>query len=219
MYELPIFPLNTVLFPGMPLQLHIFEPRYRQMIQRCIDEQLPFGVVLIWQGQEANDSLPMPYPIGCSARIVEIEKLADGRMNLTALGEDRFQIKNLSYHLPYLSGYVENMPLENPYNLGVVRGVKGLAVQVREYLMQLKKLHAARVRLDELELPEEPLMQLYLAAALLQIPSIEKQPVLSAFSAMEMLEQLQRLYRRESALLEVIHQVPIEHARRASMVN
>ena len=54
--ELPLFPLNVVLFPGMVLPLHIFELRYREMIRRCIDEQLPFGVVLIEKGQETGET-------------------------------------------------------------------------------------------------------------------------------------------------------------------
>jgi len=58
MYELALFPLFTVLFPGMPLHLRIFEPRYRLMIKRCLDANQPFGVVLIRKGEEARDPWP-----------------------------------------------------------------------------------------------------------------------------------------------------------------
>ena len=86
MFELPLFPLNTVLFPGMPLPLHIFEDRYKQMINNCLEEKEPFGVVLIRNGKEALGPLAQPHSIGCTARIVEVQKLSDGRMNITSVG-------------------------------------------------------------------------------------------------------------------------------------
>lgn len=86
MYELPLFPLNTVLFPGTPIQLHIFEDRYLKMINRCIEEHKPFGVVLIEEGSEAFGPLAKPYRIGCTALIAKVEKLEDGRINITAVG-------------------------------------------------------------------------------------------------------------------------------------
>ena len=61
MLELPLFPLNTVLFPGMPLNLHIFEERYKRMMQACIESSKPFGVVLIKQGLEAHGPLADPF--------------------------------------------------------------------------------------------------------------------------------------------------------------
>ena len=92
MLDLPLFPLNTVLFPGMPLSLHIFEDRYKRMIGECIDSGNPFGVVLIKRGQEANGPLAEPHEIGCTARIIEVEPLSEGRMNIVVLGQKRFRI-------------------------------------------------------------------------------------------------------------------------------
>ena len=114
MFDLALFPLNTVLFPGMPLQLHIFEPRYQTMIRHCLDHQQPFGVVLIHQGLEAYGPLAKPVQMGCAARIINTTPLEDGRMNLTAVGDERFRILKLNYDLPYLVGEVESVPLERP---------------------------------------------------------------------------------------------------------
>ena len=81
MLKLPLFPLRTVLFPGMPLALHIFEDRYKEMMRRCIERSSPFGVVLIKHGDEVGPAAE-PYAIGCTARVVQVEPLPEGRMNL-----------------------------------------------------------------------------------------------------------------------------------------
>ncbi|MEZ4622859.1 MAG: LON peptidase substrate-binding domain-containing protein [Caldilineaceae bacterium] len=105
--DLPLFPLkNVVLFPGMVLPLHIFEPRYREMINRCIDEQLPFGVVLIEEGTEIGEAAT-PHRIGTGAKIIRVERLEDGRMNITALGTERFQIQEVHHDRAYLTATVE----------------------------------------------------------------------------------------------------------------
>ena len=108
MYELPLFPLNTVLFPGTPLQLHIFEARYKKMVNACLQEQRPFGIALIERGAEALGPLAEPYPIGCAARVVQVQRLEQGRMNIVALGGERFRILSLDRQShPYLVGVEE----------------------------------------------------------------------------------------------------------------
>ena len=92
MNALPLFPLNTVLFPGMPLGLYIFEERYKLMMAQCLQEEQPFGVVLIAQGKEAMGPAAEPHPVGCTAVITEVQKLNDGRMNIVAVGQERFHI-------------------------------------------------------------------------------------------------------------------------------
>ena len=202
MFDLALFPLNTVLFPGMPLQLHIFEPRYRIMIRHCLDNHQPFGVVLIHQGLEAYGPLAAPVQRGCSARIVNTTALEDGRMNLTAVGDERFRILKLSYELPYLVGEVESVPLEKPSSIEIARGARQLAVWVSEYLRLVNQIDADRMPdLDGIDLPDDPLVMLYLAASILQLPAAEKQPLLEVTYASELLEQVVRLYRRETAVL------------------
>ena len=103
--ELPLFPLNVVLFPGVVLPLHIFEPRYRQMIAECVQQKTPFGVVLV-----RPDSLPLqeePYPVGTMAEIHNLSQLEDGRYVLMAIGVQRFRILSKHHLKPYLSGVVE----------------------------------------------------------------------------------------------------------------
>src|SRR4051812_43493059 len=93
--ELPLFPLNTVLFPGMPLPLHIFESRYREMITVCSRDERPFGVVLIREGQEVGEPAE-PFTVGTMARIVGVDRLPDGRMNIVTVGTQRFRLLNHS---------------------------------------------------------------------------------------------------------------------------
>jgi Lon protease-like protein len=89
---LPLFPLNTVLFPGGPLSLRIFEPRYLDMVRRCLKELSPFGVVLILAGAEAGDVSAVA-DIGTSARLVDFDTLPDGLLGVTCVGERRFRLQ------------------------------------------------------------------------------------------------------------------------------
>jgi uncharacterized protein len=87
---LPLFPLNTVLFPGGPLKLRIFEARYLDMVGRCMREESRFGVAMIVEGTEAVGPARTA-TIGTSARIVDFEQLKDGLLGIVALGERKFQ--------------------------------------------------------------------------------------------------------------------------------
>jgi len=98
--RIPMFPLDVVLFPGMPLPLHIFEPRYKLMTRRCLDEHLEFGVVLARPEGIA--------PVGCSAEIVKVvRQYPDGRMDILTTGNAVFQIVEVFEDRPYLEAQVE----------------------------------------------------------------------------------------------------------------
>jgi len=88
---IPLFPLHTVLFPGGPLPLRIFETRYTDMVRRCMREQLPFGVVLIEDGDEAGE-VATTATVGCSARIADFHKLHDGLLGISCVGERKFRV-------------------------------------------------------------------------------------------------------------------------------
>ena len=96
-FLLPLFPLNIVLFPRTSLPLHIFEPRYKQMIADCLDNQWEFGMVLAHEGSLED--------IGCTASIAEVtRKYDDGRMDILVRGQRRFEILILDREKPYLRG-------------------------------------------------------------------------------------------------------------------
>ncbi len=220
MYELALFPLQTVLFPGMPIQLHIFEPRYKLMLRACLEKNQPFGVVLIHQGAEAIGPLAEPYRVGCSARIIEMEPLEDDRFNLTAMGDERFRILKLNKtRHPYLTGQVESLPIENHHLLDMLRGQRDLNARIHRYLKLLAKTGDQELDFSSMELPEEPLPLIYLAASLLQLPAMEKQPLLESLSVGSLYREVQRLYRREIALLSHCMKTHEKNAERASWLN
>src|SRR5210317_923979 len=90
--EIPLFPLNTVLFPGMMLPLNIFEPRYLEMINDCIEKKSPFGIVLTRSDKEAGGAAT-PHMIGTAARIKKVQHKEDGRMTIVVVGTRRFQVE------------------------------------------------------------------------------------------------------------------------------
>ena len=88
--EIPLFPLNTVLFPGGPLPLRIFESRYIDMISRCMKHDSPFGVLLIREGQEAGPATM--HTVGTLATVTDWYQGSDGLLGITAIGSERFEL-------------------------------------------------------------------------------------------------------------------------------
>ncbi|HKI25337.1 MAG TPA: LON peptidase substrate-binding domain-containing protein [Candidatus Sulfotelmatobacter sp.] len=102
---LPLFPLEVVLFPGVPLPLHIFEPRYKEMIGECRTNQTPFGVIRALEQGIAE--------VGCTAEIVSVTKeYADGRLDLVAEGRKRFEVLELNQERSFLRAEVLLLPDE-----------------------------------------------------------------------------------------------------------
>src|SRR3954471_14237649 len=106
--ELPLFPLNTVLCPGIALPLHIFEDRYRALVRHCIDSKSPFGIVLIREGREVGTGAISFTGIGTVAEIRDAGRYEDGRYDLLVVGTRRFEIRRvLSGRRPYLMAEVD----------------------------------------------------------------------------------------------------------------
>ena len=94
MLTIPLFPLRTVLYPGGPLPLRIFESRYLDMVSRCLKDDQPFGVLLIKEGEETGKA-PATYTVGTLARIMDWYQGSDGILGITAIGESRFRVKSV----------------------------------------------------------------------------------------------------------------------------
>ena len=191
--ELPLFPLNVVLFPGADLPLHIFEPRYRLMITKCYEQEKPFGVVLARPG-----SLPMfeePYPVGTMADILALSRMDDGRMNLIARGTQRFQILEQHREKSYLTGIVEiYYDLHEPEQV-----LREQADKARELFSTYLEILLEVVGKSETQfkLPEEPEELSHFIAYFLDIEDEEKQQLLEMNLTTERLESIIETLRRE----------------------
>ena len=197
-FELPLFPLNTILFPQMPISLHVFEARYQKMVQWCLDNDAPFGVVLIRRGLEVGGDAE-PYKIGCMAHITHTEKLDEGRLNLVAMGKTRFMIKTIYRDKPYLTGVVDELPLID--DIGTPPACpKGeyLTALMAQYLTVLGRV--SRVQLGG-KMPVEPIPLAYLGATLLQMPAKKNQALLAHNRASELIKAVLDLYRFELPML------------------
>jgi uncharacterized protein len=197
--ELSLFPLNTVLFPGQMLPLHIFEDRYRLMIRRCLAEDLPFGVVLIRRGREVDNEAE-PYEVGTVARIVKSSHLSDGTMDIITVGQERFCIKHLIHDQPYLRGEVKTLPMQEPADPGAMATlVDAVRENVEHYIKLIAEAAGLQIQVDEM--PDTPLKLGYLAGVAMQIDNREKQEILAISALQEVLAREVHLLHRENALL------------------
>jgi Lon protease-like protein len=127
--ELPLFPLDTVLFPGGPLPLRIFEPRYVDMVRKCMREGVPFGVLLIRSGQEVGE-VSSAANIGTSARIVDFHQMPDGLLGIICTGEQKFRLEERRVQADGLNvGTITWLPLERAMPLPPQHAHLGLLLE------------------------------------------------------------------------------------------
>jgi ATP-dependent Lon protease len=142
--ELPLFPLpEVVLFPGRPLPLHIFEPRYRMMVNTVMESDRRFGV-LLW-----NPETESPMKVGSCAEILQMQRLPDDRINILTIGQQRFQVLGIVREKPYLVGRVQWISDE----INTAPDPDGLVREVRELLEDVVRL-TAKLTDRQIELPD-----------------------------------------------------------------
>jgi Lon protease-like protein len=186
----------------MALPLHIFEPRYRRMVHACLQDQSPFGVVLIRSGREVGGPV-VPYNVGTLARIRRVEHLPDGRMNIEAVGEERFRLLQLfAAHDEVHTGSLTSFPLAGNEAPAARAAGNALSPWLAQYLDLLGQ--SARTHFADKPLPTDPASLAFFAAVIAQIPSSEKQALLSVENAVDLLRIERALYRREISLLRAM---------------
>ena len=201
--DLPLFPLNTVLFPGMVLPLHIFEERYKVMVERCLEERRTFGVLLIREGKEAG-GYALPYAVGTTAAIAGTTRLESGGFDIVSIGIDRFRLHTIHHHEPYLVGDAEPWPLGDSDSSAAREQAPQVQALFRHYLDQLIQAQGHRIEIDEM--PVDPLTLALLVAMSLQLPLVQKQYLLSRDTLLHLLEAEWAIMRREQLLLNYIIQ-------------
>ncbi len=198
MAEIPLFPLNTVLFPGATLPLFIFEERYKLMVGRCVEREAPFGVVLIRSGQEVGGPAE-PFEIGTTARIAHVERLADGRMQIITVGAQRFRIQEQLHDEPYLCGVVEMLSDEGEDAAGIAETLERVGGLFNEYARLTIALADGWTR--RFSLPRRPGTLADYVGARLQIDARTKQRLLEELSVPRRLALERRLLENGVELL------------------
>jgi uncharacterized protein len=211
--RLPLFPLGTVLFPGLLLPLHIFEERYRQLVRDLLDGPEPrrFGVIAIRQGRETGvHGVSALYEIGCTATLRRVAEHADGRYDLVTAGTERFRLASLDDSLPYLQGEVEFLTEPAGDEAAAALAVQAVHVAFRDYLGALSE-RGAEITVPEL--PSEPVLLSYLVAATIVLDLPDRQGLLAGPDALRRLEAERALLTREAAMLRTFTSAPAPDLR------
>ena len=208
--ELPLFPLNLVLFPGMPLPLHIFEERYKAMIGDCLRNNSPFGVSLIRSGQEVGAPAE-PNRTGTTARVLRSELLEQGRMNIITKGERRYEIIEITQEEPHVAALVKLLgePVGENFS-GITPELTEEYTRLIRGLTTLSGGYTAQVTV-----PENPVELSYMIAANLDAPTPVRQELLEAPTAADRLNRLIPLLKRRNHALqeEIAKQNPFRGPR------
>ncbi len=200
--SLPLFPLSTVLFPGMRLPLHIFEPRYRQLVADLLKDPEPrqFGVIAIRKGRETGvDGVAALYEVGCVATMRQVEPREDGRYDLLTVGAHRFRLLSLDQSLPYLRGEVEPLPDEIGEPREAAYATRRVQEAFRGYLNVLVDRGGGVISVADL--PDEPLLLSYIVGAAMIIDLPDRQSLLAAPDALARLKAERSLLTREIGML------------------
>jgi ATP-dependent Lon protease len=189
--DLPIFPLPLVLFPGATQALHIFEPRYRQMLTDCLEGDRRFGIAWVRQEQDL-DPAPSVGDVGCIAHVHATHRLADGRSNIVTIGERRFVIQGWIEDpaTPYRRARVEEFDDDavDPFELAP------LAREVRQGFQRLVKALAIltdrETQAFELPPPDDSARLSFQVASVLELEPEQKQRLLVMRQTGQRLRQL-----------------------------
>ena len=198
---MPMFPLGTVLYPGVVLPLHIFEERYRRLVRDLLDQPAGprrFGVVAIKEGREVGrDGVTALHEIGCTAELRRVEAYDDGRFDIIAVGVSRFRVVRVDASQPMV-GEVELLP-----DVSTDEAITLSGRAVRMFGSYRKALLTAQgLLVDEPpELPDDPVELSYVIAAAMLVDMSDKQELLATSTVDERLALEVAILRRESALV------------------
>jgi Lon protease-like protein len=211
---LPLFPLGTVLYPGLLLPLNIFEERYRRLVRDLLDGPEPrrFGVIAIRKGRETGvDGISALHEVGCTATLREVAEQEDGGFHLVTVGTQRFRLTSLDGSRPYLQGEVEL--LEEQVGDEAAAELAAQAVQrgFRGYVEALASRESAEVTVPEL--PDEPLLLSYLVAASMILDLPVRQQLLAEPDAERRLGAERTLLARETTMLRSLTATPAPDLR------
>ena len=211
---LPLFPLGTVLYPGLLLPLNIFEERYRELVRDLMDGPEPrrFGVIAIRKGRETGvDGISALYQIGCTATVREVAEQEDGRYQLVTVGTQRFRLASLDKSRPYLQGEVDLLAEEVGDEAAAGLAVHAVQRGFHRYVEALASRESVEVTVPEL--PDEPLLLSYLVAASMILDLPVQQDLLAEPDAERRLGAERALLARETTMLRSLTSTPAPDLR------
>lgn len=210
---LPVFPLGTVLLPGAALPLHIFEPRYRQLVVDLVTGVIPdkqFGVIAVREGWTADDDgMAGLHAVGCTALLRDVRRLPDGRYDIVNRGARRFRLIELdSTSKPYLTGHVEYVPDAEPAPVAD-DVVAALATAARD---AHRRYCATAWKQGEWREPDgdvAPDALPHVLAADCLLPVTDRQTLLEQTSPSRRLRMVRAMLAREAGMLGQLRAVPV----------
>jgi Lon protease-like protein len=216
--RLPLFPLDSVLVPGLVLPLHVFEPRYRVLVQALLElpeeAERRFGVIAIRAGREVGaDGVQALHAVGCTAELREVTPYPDGRFDLVTVGENRFRLAGLDEDAgtPYHTGFVDFIPERDGDG-----DVASLARQVTARFAEYRE----RLGVEVNELPDQPQVISYLVAAAVVLDLPDRQALLEEPTTADRLRAEIELLRREVSLVGTFRSLPaVELVRETGSLN
>ena len=217
--QLPIFPLNTVMFPGVRVPLHVFEDRYRALVHHLLtipDKSLRlFGIVAIREGYEVGQhGVHSVHRVGCVVQMTSVEPYEDGRFDIEVLGRRRLRLDGLDTSREFLVGDVETLPdSEKPLPAAVAEAQKTYAT-FEEYRRRLSQMRGGEV-LDG-DLPRDPELLSYSLAATCLLTLQERQALLEADSSFDRLVMLRLALREEMRAMRAIPSLPATEVARTN---
>lgn len=200
MNEIPLFPLRTVLFPGMLMPINVFERRYLDMVAACQSEGRVFGVVLIKEGPEVGGPA-VPHRVGTSAHVIRAERNTDdGSLAILVVGRERFLVREIVQERPYLVGVVESFPLAGVDDPRVGRLVGRIKDDLQAYMGLLGRVSGTVIQVEQL--PDEPDILAWVIGIALQVSALQRQELLECADLPALLGHELRLLNLEKKLLQ-----------------
>lgn len=187
--ELPLFPLNAVLLPFARMPIHVFEPKYQELIRNCLRSETGFGVCLIKSGEEVGGHAE-PYLVGTACRIISVQTHADNTMDVQIEGKRRFRIRKIDEEShPYLVGHVESIQEEEPVD---ENRLHALATKTRELTTNLiaHALQHANMQIAQVRLPEDAYALSFVVTEFLTLENQDRQRLLEYTDTSERLGEL-----------------------------
>lgn len=217
--QLPVFPLNTVVFPGVTLPLHVFEDRYRALVHHLLTiAEKPdrvFGIVAIREGYEVGThGVQSVHRVGCLVQMTSVEPHADGRFDIEIVGRQRLRLDGLDTSGAFLVGDVETVQEPADTSPAALEEAERTHETFEEYRRRLSEMRGADV-LDG-ELPRDPEYLSYSLAATCLLTLAERQSLLESPTAVERLVMLRHLLTEEMRAMQAIPSLPATEVARTA---